>query len=86
MIAKQWESSDTRGFWLMVQPSQPQPHLTGTRWVTIFRASRRLNSIVEIQRIQGPIFDSQEAAEEHGLKLCKTGLTNDLDVPPTTAR
>jgi hypothetical protein len=46
----------------------------GTRWVTIFRASRRLNSIVEIQRIQGPIFDSQEAAEEHGLKLCKDSI------------
>ncbi len=31
----------------------------------------RLSSIVEVQRIQGPIFNSKEAAEEHGLKLCK---------------
>jgi hypothetical protein len=38
---------------------------------TIFRASRRLDSIVEIKRIRGPIFRSREAAEEHGLKLCK---------------
>jgi len=38
---------------------------------TIFRASRRLDSIVEIKRIRGPIFSSREAAEEHGLKLCK---------------
>ena len=30
-----------------------------------------LSSIVEVQRIQGPIFNSKEAAEEHGLKLCK---------------
>ena len=31
----------------------------------------RLGSIVEIKRIQGPIFNNKEAAEEHGLKLCK---------------
>jgi hypothetical protein len=32
----------------------------------------QLASIVEIKRIQGPIFNSKEAAaEEHGLKLCK---------------
>jgi len=47
---------------------------TGFDWYsqgTIFRTSRRLDSIVEIKRIRGPIFDSKEAAEEHGLKLCK---------------
>ena len=37
---------------------------------TIFGTSR-LGSIVEIKRIQGPIFNSKEAAEEHGLQLCK---------------
>jgi hypothetical protein len=37
---------------------------------TILRPGR-LGSIVEIQRIQGPIFNSKEVAEEHGLKLCK---------------
>src|SRR5215831_3549069 len=36
---------------------------------TIFRASRRFDSIVEIKRIRGPVFNSREAAEEHGLKL-----------------
>jgi len=41
---------------------------------TIFRASRRLDSIVEIKRIRGPVFNSREAAEEHGLKLCKDWL------------
>ena len=30
----------------------------------------RLSSIVEVKR-EGPIFNSKEAAEEHGLKLCK---------------
>ena len=38
---------------------------------TIFRTSRRLDSIVEIKRIRGPTFNSKEAAEKHGLKLCK---------------
>jgi len=37
---------------------------------TILRPGR-LGSIVEVKRIQGPIFNSKEAAEEHGLKLCK---------------
>ena len=31
----------------------------------------RLSSIVEIKRIQGPIFNNKEAAEEYGLQLCK---------------
>jgi len=39
---------------------------------TIFRTSRRLDSIVEMKRrIRGPTCDSKETAEEHGLKLCK---------------
>jgi hypothetical protein len=29
-------------------------------------------------RIDGPIFNSKEAAEQHGLELCKTGLTSGL--------
>ncbi len=37
---------------------------------TILRPGR-LGSIVEIKRIQGPIFNNKEAAEEHGLQLCK---------------
>jgi hypothetical protein len=37
---------------------------------TILRPGR-LGSVVEIKRIRGPIFNSKEAAEDHGLKLCK---------------
>jgi hypothetical protein len=37
---------------------------------TIFRRGN-LSSIVEIKRIQGPIFNSKEEAESHGLELCK---------------
>jgi len=36
----------------------------------------RLGSIVEIKRIQGPIFNNKEAAEEHSLKLCKDWIDN----------
>jgi hypothetical protein len=46
---------------------------TGFDWHSqgiIFR-SGRLGSIVEITRIEGPIVNSKDAAEEHGLKLCK---------------
>ena len=31
----------------------------------------RLGSVIEVKRIKGSIFDSKEAAEEDGLKLCK---------------
>ncbi len=37
---------------------------------TIFGTSR-IDSVVEIKRIRGPVFNSKKAAEEHGLKLCK---------------
>jgi hypothetical protein len=37
---------------------------------TILRPGR-LSSIVEVKRIQGPVFHGKEAAEEDGLKLCK---------------
>jgi hypothetical protein len=46
---------------------------TGFQWYsqgTILRPGR-LGSIVEIKRIKGPIFNSKEAAEQHGLELCK---------------
>jgi len=31
----------------------------------------RLSSIVEVKRLEGSAFHSKEAAERHGLKLCK---------------
>ena len=58
---------------------------TGFEWYsqgTILRAGR-LGSVVEVKRIQGPIFNGTEAEEEHGLKLATSGLTNDLDGLPT---
>jgi hypothetical protein len=47
-----------------------QRALSGIRRA-IFFAQGRLGSIVEVKRIEGPIFNSKEAGEEHGLKLCK---------------
>ena len=49
----------------------------------IFRSGRPGGSIVEIKRIKGPIVNSKDAAEEHGLKLCKDWIDNRLDRPQT---
>ncbi len=46
---------------------------TGFEWNSqgiIFRPGH-LSSIVEVKRIKGPIFNSKEQAEQHGLQLCK---------------
>src|SRR5262249_32314470 len=56
---------------------------TGFDWDSqgiIFR-SGRLG--VEIKRIEAPIVNSKDAAEEHGLKLCKDWIDNRLDRPPS---
>lgn len=31
----------------------------------------QLGSIIQVQRIEGELFESKEQAEEHGVKLCK---------------
>ena len=49
------------------------PLNTGFEWYsqgTILRP-RRLSSIVLVKRIQRPIFNSEEEAEQHGLQVCK---------------
>jgi len=53
----------------VVQQSQP---LQPADWYSqgVVLCPGRLSSIVEVKR-EGPIFNSKEAAEEHGLKLCK---------------
>jgi hypothetical protein len=38
-----------------------------------------IGSIVEVKRIEGPIFHSEEAAEQHHLKLCKDWIDTRLD-------
>jgi hypothetical protein len=31
----------------------------------------KFGSMIQVQRIEGELFDSQEQAEQHGLQLCK---------------
>ena len=49
---------------------------------TILRPAR-LSSVVEIKRIKGGIFNSKEAAEEDGFRLCKDWIDKRLDRPQT---
>ena len=46
---------------------------TGFDWYSqgIMLRPGRLSSIVEVKRLEGSAFHSKEAAERHGLKLCK---------------
>ena len=44
---------------------------TGLAGIRVILRFGRLSSIVEVKRIVGPVFNSREAAEEHGLRLCK---------------
>ena len=71
MLFRQWEIERYKNF--LISGSAVPTFVTGFDWYaqgTILRPGR-LESIVEIKRIQGPIFNSKEAAEEHGLQLCK---------------
>jgi hypothetical protein len=71
MLFRQWKIERYTGF--LIDGSAVPTFATRFEWYsqeTILRPGR-LGSIVEVQRIQGPIFTSKEAAEEHGLKLCR---------------
>jgi len=61
LVAKQWGIEQYKGFAI------------GFDWYSqgIVLRPGRLSSIVEVKRLEGPIFNSKEAAEEHGLELCK---------------
>jgi hypothetical protein len=52
--------------------------LTGIRKGIVLRPGR-LSSIVEVKRLEGPIFNSKEAAEQHGLRFCKDWIDKRLD-------
>jgi hypothetical protein len=70
-VVKQWEIERYKDF--LISSSAVPTSATGFHWYsqgTILRPGR-LGSIMEIKRIEGPIFNSKEAAEEDGLELCK---------------
>jgi len=80
-MAMQWGIERYKGF--LIAGSAVPRFATGFDWDSqgiIFR-SGCLGSTAEIKRIKGPIVNSKDAAEEHGLKLCKDWIDTRLDRP-----
>ena len=49
-----------------------RPEFTnGSTSVGIVYKRARLGSIIQVQRIQGQLFETKEQAEQHGVELCK---------------
>jgi len=70
-MPQQWGMERYKGF--LISGSAVPTFATRFDWYSqgIILRPRRLGSIVEIKRIEGAIFDSKEAAEEDGFRLCK---------------
>jgi hypothetical protein len=70
-VAKQWGIERYKNF--LITSSAVPTFATGFDWHSqgIILRPGRLSSIVEVKRIQGPVFNSKEEAEQHGLQLCK---------------
>jgi hypothetical protein len=68
---KQWGIERCEDF--LITTSAKPTFATGFDWYSqgIVLRPGRLSSIVEVKRIEGPIFNNKEAAEQHGLELCK---------------
>jgi hypothetical protein len=83
-VAKQSGIEQYKGF--LIDGSAVPTFATGFDWYLqgIILRPGRLSSIIEVKRIEGPIFNSKEAAEEHGLELCKDWIDKRLD--PSQAR
>jgi hypothetical protein len=78
---KQWGIERYKEF--LITSSAVPTFATRFEWYaqgTILRLGR-LSSVVEIKRIKGTIFNSKEAAEEDGFKLCQDWIDNRLDRP-----
>src|SRR5262245_22595975 len=79
-MATQWGMERYRGF--LIAGSAVPRFATGFDWDShgiIFRSGRP-GSTIEIKRIKGPVVNSKDAAEEHGLKLCKDWVDDRLTV------
>ena len=68
-----------KGF--LIDGSAVPTFATGFDWYSqgIVLRPGRLRSIVEVKRIDGPVFNNKEAAEQHGLKLCKDWIDKRLE-------
>jgi hypothetical protein len=84
-VAKKWGLERYKGF--LIEGSAVPTFATGFDWYSqgIILRPGRFSSIIEVKRIEGPIFNSKEAAEEHGQKLCKEWIDTRLG-PPQTQR
>ena len=80
-MAKNWGLERYKGF--LIDGSAVPTFATGFDWYSqgIVLRPGRLSSIVEVKRIEGRVFDSKEAAEQHGLQLCKDWIDKSLDRP-----
>jgi hypothetical protein len=59
-----------------------RPKLTnGCTSVGVVYERGQFRSPIQLQRIEGELFDTKEHAEEHGLELCKEWIDNTLDAP-----
>ena len=69
-MANQWGLEHYKGF--LIDGSAVPTFATGFDWYSqgIVLRPGRLSSIVEVKRIDGPVFNNKEAAEQHGLKPC----------------
>jgi hypothetical protein len=70
-VAKQLALERYKGF--LIDGSAVPTFATGFDWYSQGLVLRpgRVSSIVEFKRIDGPVFNSKEKAERHGLQLCK---------------
>jgi hypothetical protein len=70
-IVKQWGIERYKDF--LITSSAVPTFAARFEWYSqgIVLRPGHLSSIVEVKRIQGLIFNSKEAAEEHGLQLCQ---------------
>jgi hypothetical protein len=70
-MAKQPVLERYKGF--LIDGSAVPTFATGFDWYSqgIILRPGRLTSIVEVKHIEGRVFNSKEAAEQHGLQLCK---------------
>ena len=74
--ATQWGLEHYKGF--LIDGSAVLNFATGFDWYSqgIILRPGGLGSIVEVKRIEGPIFNNKEAVEHHGLQLCKDWIHN----------
>ena len=81
MTKDQWGLEHYKGF--LIDGSAVATYATGTDWYAqgmILRPGPQ-GSLIEVKRIDRPVFSSKEAAEEYAIQLCKEWIDANLDGP-----